>query len=130
VTWTRSTRSWRAIKLQVGAAFHSEAMVPIREQMAERMAGVEFRDPAIPIVSNATGELVTTAAGIREALTAQIASPVRWVDCVNTLADAGVDTFLELGPGKVLIGLVRQIRDGMSITAADSPKKVAKFATG
>jgi [acyl-carrier-protein] S-malonyltransferase len=71
---------------------------------------------------------VTTADGIREALLAQIASPVRWVDCVNTLADAGVDTYLELGPGKVLIGLVRQIRDGMDITAADSPKKVAKFA--
>ena len=73
-------------------------------------------------------QVVTTADGIREALLAQIASPVRWVDCVNTLADAGVDTYLELGPGKVLIGLVRQIRDGMDITAADSPKKVAKFA--
>ena len=47
---------------------------------------------------------------------------------MNTLADAGVDTYLELGPGKVLIGLVRQIRDGMDITAADSPKKLAKFA--
>ena len=79
-------------------------------------------------MSNASGEVVTTADGIREALLAQIASPVRWVDCVNTLADAGVDTYLELGPGKVLIGLVRQIRDGMDITAADSPKKVAKFA--
>ncbi len=118
----------RAVKLQVGAAFHSEAMVPVREQMAERMASVTFSDPTIPLVSNATGELVTTGEGIREALLAQIAKPVRWVDCVNTLADEGVDTFLELGPGKVLIGLVRQIRDGMDITAADSPKKLGKFA--
>jgi [acyl-carrier-protein] S-malonyltransferase len=117
----------RAVKLQVGAAFHSEAMVPVQAKMAEKMAGVTFTDPIIPIVSNATGEVVTTADGIREALLAQIASPVRWVDCVNTLADAGVDTYLELGPGKVLIGLVRQIRDGMDITAADSPKKIAKF---
>jgi [acyl-carrier-protein] S-malonyltransferase len=119
----------RAVKIQVGAAFHSEAMVPVREQMAEQMASVAFSDPTIPLVSNATGELVTTGEGIREALLAQIAKPVRWVDCVNTLADEGVDTFLELGPGKVLIGLVRQIRDGMDITAADSPKKLAKFAT-
>ncbi len=117
----------RAVKLQVGAAFHSEAMVPVQAKMAEKMAGVTFTDPLIPLVSNATGEVVTTADGIRAALLEQIASPVRWVDCVNTLADAGVDTYLELGPGKVLIGLVRQIRDGMDITAADSPKKIAKF---
>lgn len=118
----------RAVKLQVGAAFHSEAMVPVRERMAAKMADVTFNDPAIPLVANATGELVSTGDGIREALLAQISSPVRWVDCVNTLADEGADTFLELGPGKVLIGLVRQIRDGMDITAADSPKKLGKFA--
>ena len=82
---------------------------------------------ANPNAANASGAVVTTADGIREALTAQIASPVRWVDCVNTLAGEGVDTYLELGPGKVLIGLVRQIRDGMNITAADSPMKIAKF---
>src|SRR3954469_4807635 len=117
----------KAIKLKVGAAFHSEAMVPVREKMAERMADVSFNDPEIPIVSNATGELVTTGDGIREALLAQISSPVRWVDCTNTLAGEGVDTFLELGPGRVLIGLVRQIREGMDVTAADGPKKLSRF---
>ena len=117
----------RAIKLQVGAAFHSEAMVPVREKMAERMADVTFSDPTIPIVSNASGQIVTTADGIREALLAQIASPVRWVDCVQTLAGEGVDTYLELGPGRTLIGLVRQIKDDQDVTAADSPKKLQKF---
>jgi [acyl-carrier-protein] S-malonyltransferase len=117
----------RAIKLQVGAAFHSEAMVPVREKMAERMAEVAFSAPTIPIVSNASGRIVTTADGIREALLAQISSPVRWVDCVETLAGEGVDTYLELGPGRVLIGLVRQIKDGMDVTAADSPKKLSRF---
>ena len=117
----------RAIKLQVGAAFHSEAMVPVREKMAERMADVTFSDPTIPIVSNATGEIVTTADGIREALLAQIASPVRWVECVETLAGEGVDTWLELGPGRTLIGLVRQIKDDQDVTAADNPKKLKKF---
>jgi len=117
----------RAIKLQVGAAFHSEAMVPVREKMAERMADVTFSDPTIPIVSNASGQIVTTADGIREALLAQIASPVRWVDCVQTLAGEGVDTYLELGPGRTLIGLVRQIKDDQDVTAADNPKKLAKF---
>ncbi len=119
----------RAIKLQVGAAFHSEAMVPVREKMAERMADVAFSDPAIPIVSNASGKIVTSADGIREALLAQIASPVRWVDCVETLAGEGVDTYLELGPGRTLIGLVRQIKDDQDVTAADNPKKLNKFVT-
>jgi [acyl-carrier-protein] S-malonyltransferase len=117
----------KAIKLKVGAAFHSEAMVPVREKMAERMADVSFSDPSIPIVSNASGQLVSSGDEIREALLAQISSPVRWVDCVNTLAENGVDTFLELGPGRVLIGLVRQIREGMDVTAADSPKKLSRF---
>jgi [acyl-carrier-protein] S-malonyltransferase len=117
----------KAIKLKVGAAFHSAAMVPVREQMATKMADVSFSDASIPIVSNASGQLVSSGDDIREALLAQISSPVRWVDCVNTLADNGVDTFLELGPGRVLIGLVRQIREGMDVTAADSPKKLSRF---
>jgi [acyl-carrier-protein] S-malonyltransferase len=117
----------RAVKLQVGAAFHSEAMVPVREKMAERMADVTFSDPSIPIVANATGEIVTTADGIREALLTQIAAPVRWVECVERLAGEGVDTWLELGPGRTLIGLVKQIKDDPDVTAADGPKKLAKF---
>src|SRR3954470_24324508 len=117
----------KAIKLKVGAAFHSEAMVPVREKMAERMADVAFSDPRIPIVSNASGQIVTTADGIREALTAQIAAPVRWVECVETLAGEGVDTYLELGPGRTLIGLVRQIKENQDVTAADGPKKLNRF---
>src|SRR4051795_11857905 len=117
----------RAIKLQVGAAFHSEAMVPVREKMAERMEGVTVSDPSIPIVSNASGQVVTTADGIREALLTQIAAPVRWVECVETLAGEGVDTWLELGPGRTLIGLVRQIKEGQDVTAADGPKKLNRF---
>src|ERR1700754_1455504 len=117
----------KAVKLKVGAAFHSEAMVPTQQKMAAMMEGVAFSDPSIPIVSNASGQVVSTADGIREALIAQIASPVRWVDCVETLAGEGVDTYLELGPGRVLIGLVRQIREGMDVTAADSPKKLSRF---
>src|SRR4051794_14306767 len=89
----------KAIKLKVGAAFHSAAMVPVREKMATKMADVSFSDPAIPIVSNASGQLVSTADGIRDALLAQISSPVRWVDCTRTLVGEGVDTFLELGRG-------------------------------
>jgi [acyl-carrier-protein] S-malonyltransferase len=118
----------KAIRLQVGAAFHSELMVPVQERMAEAMQSVSFGDPTTPMVGNASGELKTTGDAIREALIAQIASAVRWVDCVRTLVDNGCDTFLELGSGRVLTGLVRQIDPEVETFAADSPKKLDKFA--
>jgi [acyl-carrier-protein] S-malonyltransferase len=117
----------KAIRLQVGAAFHSELMVPVQEKLGETMQTLEWRDPDIPLVGNATGELKTTGDEVREALRAQIASPVLWVECVETLVANGCDTFLELGSGRVLSGLVRQIDPEVETFAADSPKKLAKF---
>ncbi len=117
----------RAIRLQVGAAFHSELMEPVQSGLAKTMQQLEWQDPHPPLVSNASAQAVDSASGVREALVAQIASPVLWVDCVRTLIDAGVTSFLELGPGRVLSGLVRQIEPEAETFAADSPKKLAKF---
>ena len=117
----------RAIRLQVGAAFHSELMKPVQEEMAEAMEEVSFRDPETPMVGNATGALKTTADEVREALIAQIASAVRWVDCIRTLVGNGCGTFVELGSGRTLSGLVRQIDSEVATFAADSPKKLGKF---
>lgn len=118
----------KVVRLQVGAAFHSELMKPTQAKMAEAMEDVSWNDPDVPMASNASGELVTTADAVREALIAQIASPVRWVDCVRTLERAGATTFVELGPGRVLTGLVRQII-GMDAdaSAADSPARLEAF---
>lgn len=118
----------KAIRLKVGAAFHSELMEPVQRQMAEAMDEVAFADPEIPMVGNASGELRTTGDDVRRALVAQIASAVLWVDCVQTLVASGCDTFLELGPGRVLSGLVRQIDPEVEAFAADSAKKLDKFA--
>jgi [acyl-carrier-protein] S-malonyltransferase len=117
----------KAIRLKVGAAFHSELMEPVQKKMAEAMEGVSWSDPEIPMVGNASAELKTTGDQVREALVAQIASPVLWVDCTRTLVENGCDTFLELGSGRVLSGLVRQIDSDVETFAADSPKKLAKF---
>jgi len=119
----------KVVRLQVGAAFHSVLMEPVQERMRDAMAAVEFSDPDIPLVSNASGTAVTTADGVRDALVAQIASPVRWVDCVQTLAAAGCSTYLELGSGRVLGGLVKQVL-GMEtdVSSVDSPSKVEAFA--
>lgn len=118
----------KAVRLQVGAAFHSELMKPTQRELAETMETIEWSEPETPLVSNASGDIVTTGEGVKEALVAQIASPVLWVDCVRTLIDNGCDAFLELGPGRTLSGLVRQIDTDVETFAADSPKKLGKFA--
>jgi [acyl-carrier-protein] S-malonyltransferase len=118
----------RAVRLQVGAAFHSELMEPVQRRMAEAMAGVHWQTPQTPLVANATGELRRTAEEIRESLIAQIAAPVRWVDCVRTLRREGCDTFLELGSGRTLSALIRQIDREAQTFAADSPAKLDRFA--
>jgi [acyl-carrier-protein] S-malonyltransferase len=120
----------KVVRLSVGAAFHSSLMEPVQAKMAEAMQDVAWSDADVPVAANASGGLVQSADDVRQALIDQIASPVLFVDCVRTLAEAGADTYLELGPGRVLSGLVRQIL-GMETDAssADSPAKLEKFAS-
>jgi [acyl-carrier-protein] S-malonyltransferase len=111
VELAKETGAGRALPLPVGAAFHSRLMEPVQAKLDEMMDGLDWNDPEVPLAANFSGSAVTHAAGVRHALVQQIASPVRWVDCVRTLLDSGCTTFLELGPGRVLGGLVRQIAD-------------------
>ncbi|MGI8632116.1 MAG: ACP S-malonyltransferase [Solirubrobacterales bacterium] len=117
----------KAVKLQVGAAFHSELMEPVQAAMAKEMDAVDWADPDVPLCSNASGKLCSTGDDVHDALVAQIASPVLWVDCVRTLTGNGCDKFLELGAGRTLSGLVRQIDAEVETFSADSPKKLSKF---
>jgi [acyl-carrier-protein] S-malonyltransferase len=118
----------RVIRLQVGAAFHSELMKPVQEKLAERMSTIEWRDPEAPLAGNASARILTTGAEIHQALIDQIASPVRWVECVQALVDSGCDSFVELGPGRVLGGLVRQIAPGTETVSLESPAQLAELA--
>jgi [acyl-carrier-protein] S-malonyltransferase len=124
----RDAGAKRAIRLQVGAAFHSVLMEPTQAALAKEMDQLAWHDPAVPMASNASGRLVTTGAGVRQALTDQITSRVRWVDCVEALRSDGVSVFLELGPGQTLSGLVRQIDRQADTSAADSIAKLSAFA--
>jgi [acyl-carrier-protein] S-malonyltransferase len=118
----------KAIRLPVGAAFHSELMVPVYERLRGTIEGVPFADAATPLVAVCSAQVLSSAQDIREALLTQIISPVRWVEVVETLVRSGCTSFLELGPGRVLIGLIRQIRPEAEVAAADSPQKLADFA--
>jgi [acyl-carrier-protein] S-malonyltransferase len=102
-------------------------MEPVQQRLAEAMAEIPWSDPRVPIASNASGALVRTGDEVREALIAQIASPVLWTNCVQTLVAEGCDVFLELGPGRVLGGLVRAIAGDAKLFAAESPAQLAAF---
>jgi [acyl-carrier-protein] S-malonyltransferase len=118
----------RAIRLPVGAAFHSPLMIPVRQRLAVLTQTLGWRAPRIVLVANATGRPVRGADGLRRALVAQVAAPVRWVDCVEALVAAGCRHFLELGPGQVLTGLVRQIAPDVETVAANSRATLEAFA--
>jgi [acyl-carrier-protein] S-malonyltransferase len=116
----RELQAGRGVPLPVGAAFHSPLMSPVQQQIAKTVATLSWRDLHAPLASNSSGRLVRSASAVREALMAQIAAPVRWVACVQALLAAGCRHFLELGPGRVLSGLVRQIAPEADVAAVDS----------
>ncbi len=99
----------RAILLKVSAPFHSALMMPAQEKMTEPLHATGFRDPGAPVVNNVDAAIVTEASVAREGLIRQISAPVRWTDSVTVMLNAGVTTFIEVGPGKVLTGLVKSI---------------------
>jgi [acyl-carrier-protein] S-malonyltransferase len=115
----------RTVRLRVGAAFHSSLMRDVGLRMQEAIDSVSFADPRVPIVANVAGHTVTRAADVRRELVEQIRKPVRWVACVRTLVDMGCTTFIELGPGRVLSDLIRQIDARVTVTSVDSPKAIA-----
>ena len=98
------------IMLPVSAPFHCALMQPAQDLLAKDLEGLEFHDPAFPVAVNVSATLVTTGNAAREALIAQVTGAVHWVECVELLLAQGATHFIEVGPGKVLSGLMRQIR--------------------
>jgi [acyl-carrier-protein] S-malonyltransferase len=99
----------RAMPLAVSAPFHSPLMVPAREGLTPTLERLEFADPAVPVYRNVDASPVTTGAEIRDGLVRQIDAPVRWSATIRRMLDDGIDTFVEIGSGSVLSGLVRRI---------------------
>jgi [acyl-carrier-protein] S-malonyltransferase len=99
----------RAVKLNVSAPFHSALMKPAQERLANDLANVSFRNLAVPVVTNVDARPVNAGEEARDALIRQVSAPVRWLESVEFLIQQGVQAFIEVGPGKVLSGLVRQI---------------------
>jgi [acyl-carrier-protein] S-malonyltransferase len=99
----------RAIMLPVSAPFHCALMQPAQDRLAVDLKAMEFDTPEVPVVSNIDGEAKSAAESSRDALIRQVTGNVEWLGCVRTLLKLGANTFVEVGPGKVLTGLMRQI---------------------
>jgi [acyl-carrier-protein] S-malonyltransferase len=99
----------RAVMLPVSAPFHCALMEPAQREVARVLDTISMSDPRIPVAANVTGAIVSTAGEAKDALIRQVTGAVRWVDCVQALAGGGAEVFVEVGPGKVLSGLMKQI---------------------
>jgi [acyl-carrier-protein] S-malonyltransferase len=122
----------RAVMLPVSAPFHCALMQPAQEEVARVLNQIAMADPGIPVAANVTGAMVTTADAARDALIRQVTGAVRWVDCVRALVEAGPQVFVEVGPGKVLSGLMKQIDSAQKALnvedAASLEKTLAELA--
>jgi len=108
------------VKLAVSGAFHSPLMREAGEQLASLIEAAPFRDASIPVYQNTTARPATSAADLKQALTAQMTSPVRWTQSVRAMIEDGATQFYELGPGAVLCGLIKRIDKGVASENADS----------
>jgi [acyl-carrier-protein] S-malonyltransferase len=113
----------KVVPLEVSAPFHTPLMRPAAERLRPLLEAAEFRDPAFPVVANVSAGLVRTGAEAREALAAQVDAPVLWEQSVRALLDLGVGRFVELGPGRVLAGLVRKVDRHAAVASAGAPEE-------
>ena len=109
----------RALLLPVGGAFHSPLMEPAREELAAAIEATEFKTPLCPIYQNVTTWAVTDPAKIKENLIFQLTAPVKWTQSVQNMIADGATEFIEVGPGKVLQGLVKKIDRNAEVSSAE-----------
>jgi len=111
----------RVIPLQVSGAFHTPLMQSAVDGMSKIIANLSFKDPAVPIIANTTAQPLTTAAAIKEELINQLCHCVQWQRSVEYMVSQGVTTFIEIGPGKVLTGLIKRInKDVQTLNLGDA----------
>jgi [acyl-carrier-protein] S-malonyltransferase len=118
----------RVIPLKVSGAFHSPLMAPAVDGLRAALSNASFSDPAFPVIANASGEAVRTGVDAKRLLADQLTAPVRWVACMQAAADlASGATFVEIGPGNVLSGLLKRIVPGAKAITLGTADEVERF---
>jgi [acyl-carrier-protein] S-malonyltransferase len=118
----------RAIRLPVSAPFHCALMMPAQDRLAGDLARLAFAAPALPVVNNVDAAVVRAADPCRDALVRQVSGTVRWQESVERLVREGVDTFVEVGPGTVLSGLVKKIDRNVRVLGVEDPASLEATA--
>ena len=116
----------RALMLPVSAPFHCALMRPAQQRLTPELAAAQFQDLSVPLINNVRAEEVRTGAEARQGLVDQIPSPVLWEQSIRRMLGNGVETFVEVGPGRVLTGLLRQIEPGVSGANVEDLKSLEK----
>jgi [acyl-carrier-protein] S-malonyltransferase len=115
----------RAVILPVSAPFHCALMLPMQQRFETDLRAAAFADLLLPLVTNVDADTISSGAEAREALIRQVSMPVRWEESVRLLIDEGVNTFVEVGPGRVLTGLLRQIERSVAALNVEDEKSLA-----
>ena len=115
----------RAVMLAVSAPFHSALMMPAQEKLDADLRKITFSDLRVPLITNVDADTETSGEEARDALIRQVSMPVRWEESMRTLIDEGVNTFVEVGPGRVLTGLLRQIERSVATLNVEDEKSLA-----
>jgi [acyl-carrier-protein] S-malonyltransferase len=114
----------RAVILAVSAPFHCSLMMPAQMKLEKDLKKVEFAAPRVPLVTNVDADTIDTGEEARDALVRQVSMPVRWEESIRLLIDEGVNTFVEVGPGRVLTGLLRQIERSVATLNVEDEKSL------
>jgi [acyl-carrier-protein] S-malonyltransferase len=121
----RARGARRVVPLPVSAPFHCALMAPAEARLAPELRALETADPRVPVVANVDAEPRREARAAIEALVRQVSSPVQWEAVVARLASEGITTYVEVGPGTVLGGLVRKIQRGATVVGFGAPEDLA-----
>ncbi len=117
-----------AVMLDVAGAFHSRLMAPAGDRLAAEIEKTPFAEPQIPVAANVTGDYVGSTQEAKQLLVKQLTQPVLWAKCMRKLIDDGVETFYEIGPGKVLSGLMRRIDRGKTVIRIGEAQDIEALA--
>ncbi|HEX3015118.1 MAG TPA: ACP S-malonyltransferase [Desulfobacteria bacterium] len=117
----------RGILLQVSGPFHSSLMIQAGERLGEALLSVKINDPELPLIANINAEYVKTRERVTTSLIQQVSSSVRWEECIRRLAADGTTVFVEVGPGKVLAGLIKKIIPNVKVFGVEDVASLEKF---
>jgi len=122
----KSRGARKAVQLPVSAPFHCALMEPAQRKLAEDLGQISFQNPDYPLVNNVDAAEIRSSEIIADSLSRQVCSPVRWTESIQKLISEGVQLFVELGPGKVLCGLIRQIDRTVKTANVEDPQSLAQ----